>query len=76
MVRAAMKRSRALYQEARRTVFAIVFIHIRCASTLVSSINAVLIIALVNCSSRHANKSSAIVQMIQALVSMPITITV
>jgi serine/threonine protein kinase len=72
--RAAMKRSRALYKRARRTVFAIVFIHIG-APVIASSINAVLIIALVKLFKKDAKESSAIVQTLQELVSMPVTIT-
>jgi hypothetical protein len=71
--RAAMRRSRALYKRARRTVYAIVFIHIG-APIIVSSVNAVLIIALVRLFKKDAKQTSAIVQTMQELVSMPITI--
>ncbi|HXM35077.1 MAG TPA: protein kinase, partial [Pyrinomonadaceae bacterium] len=71
--RAAMKRSRALYKRSRRTVFAIVFIHIG-APILVASISAVLIVAMVKLFKPAESQAPAIVSMIQPLVSLPITI--
>jgi len=71
--RAAMKRSRALYKRARRTVYAILFIHIG-APALVGGISAVLLIALVKLFKPSESQATAIVEMIQPLTTLPITI--
>ena len=69
--RAALKRSRALYKRSRRTVVAVVLIHIG-APSLISACSAVLIVAVVNLFKAH--EGSVAVSMIQSLVSLPITV--
>jgi len=71
--RAAMKRSRALYKRSRRTVFAIVLIHL-CVPILGSIVSTVLLIALAKLFKPGANESSVFVTMGQSLVNLPITI--
>jgi serine/threonine protein kinase len=72
--RAAMKRSRALYKRSRRTVIAIVLIHIG-APILMNTIAALLLVAVVKAlnpaGELHAN---SIVTITQQLISLPITI--
>lgn len=71
--RAAMKRSRTLYKRSRRTVYAIVFIHIG-APILVGGISFVLLIALVKLFKPPAGEGPTIVSMIQPLITLPATI--
>lgn len=71
--RGALKRSRALYKRSRRTVFAIVLIHIG-IPILVSVISALLIVAVVKAVRPHANEAGAMVGMIQQLVILPTSI--
>jgi serine/threonine protein kinase len=72
--RAAMKRSRELYKRSRRTVIAIVLIHIG-APILITTVAALLLVAVVKAinpaGELHAN---SIVTMVQQLISLPITI--
>ena len=72
--RAAMKRSRALYKRSRRTVIAIVLLHIF-APLLINTAAALLIVAVVKAlnpsGTLHANSAVTIAQQ---LVSLPITI--
>jgi serine/threonine protein kinase len=72
--RAAMKRSRALYKRSRKTVFAIVLLHIG-APLLINTVAALLIVAVVKAlnpsGSLHANSAVTIAQQ---LISLPITI--
>jgi len=72
--RAAMKRSRALYKRSRRTVIAIVLIHIG-APFLAQTIVALLLVAIAKALKPdldlHAN---SIVTMSQQVVNLPITI--
>jgi serine/threonine protein kinase len=72
--RAAMKRSRALYKRSRRTVVAIVLLHIG-APILMNTVAALLLVAVVKwinpSGELHAN---SIVTIIQQLISLPITI--
>ncbi|MDQ2920078.1 MAG: protein kinase, partial [Acidobacteriota bacterium] len=74
--RAAMKRSRALYKRSRRTVIAIVLIHIG-APVLMTTVAALLIVAVVKAlnpaGTLHANSAVTIAQQ---FVSLPITILV
>lgn len=72
--RAALKRSRELYKRSRRTVFAIVLIHI-CVPIFVNIVAALLIVAVVKAvnptGTLHANSAVTIAQQ---LVGLPITI--
>jgi len=72
--RAAIKRSRELYKRSRRTVIAIVLIHIG-APFVMNIVAALLIVAVVKAlyptSDLHAN---SMVTIIQQIVSLPITI--
>ncbi|MEK6282214.1 MAG: serine/threonine-protein kinase [Acidobacteriota bacterium] len=72
--RAAMKRSRALYKRSRRTVVAIVLIHIG-VPLLVNTVAALLIVAVVKAlnpsGTLHANSA---VTIIQQLIQLPILI--
>ncbi len=72
--RAAMKRSRALYKRSRRTVIAIVLIHIG-APLLINTVAALLIVAVVKAinpsGTLHANSAVTITQQ---LIALPITI--
>ncbi len=72
--RAALKRSRALYKRSRRTVIAIVLLHIG-APLLINTVAALLIVAVVKAlnptGTLHANSA---VTISQQLVSLPITI--
>lgn len=72
--RAAMKRSRALYKRSRRTVIAIILIHIG-VPLLISSVASLLIVAVAKAinpsGALHAN---SIVTIAQQLISLPITI--
>jgi len=72
--RAAMKRSRELYKRSRRTVFAIVLIHVG-VPVLMNTIAALLLVAVVKAlnpsGTLHANSAVTIAQQ---LISLPITI--
>jgi len=72
--RAAMKRSRALYKRSRRTVIAIVLLHIA-APFVINTVAALLIVAVVKAlnpsGALHANSAVTITQQ---LVELPITI--
>jgi hypothetical protein len=72
--RAAMKRSRELYKRSRRTVLAIVLIHIG-VPLLMNAVAALLLVAVVKAfkpsGDLHAN---SIVTIVQQLISLPITI--
>ena len=72
--RAAMKRSRALYKRSRRTVVAIVLLHIG-APLFINTVAALLIVAVVKAlnptGTLHANSAVTIAQQ---LVALPITI--
>ena len=72
--RAAMKRSRALYKRSRRTVIAIVLIHIG-APVLTQTVVALLIVAVAKAlkpeNDLHIN---SIVTMSQQIINLPITI--
>jgi serine/threonine protein kinase len=72
--RAALKRSRALYKRSRRTVMAIVLIHIG-APVFMTTVAALLIVAVVKAlnpsGTLHANSAVTIAQQ---LVNLPITI--
>jgi serine/threonine protein kinase len=70
---AAMRRARELYRRARRTVIAIVLLHLG-APILVSSVSALIIVAVVKLFKPPANQFSTIVDMVQPLVSLPTTI--
>jgi hypothetical protein len=71
---AAMKRSRALYKRSRRTVWAIVLIHIG-APIFTTTVAALLIVAVVKAlnpgAELHANSAVTITQQ---LINLPITI--
>lgn len=72
--RGAMKRARELYKRSRRTVIAIVLIHIG-APILMNTVAALLLVAVVKAlnpsGALHVN---SIVTIVQQLISLPITI--
>ena len=72
--RAAMKRSRELYKRSRRTVIAIVLIHIG-VPVLVNTVAALLIVAVVKALNPSGTlHSNSAVTIAQQLISLPITI--
>jgi serine/threonine protein kinase len=71
--RAAMKRARELYKRSRRTVIAIVLIHIG-VPILMNSVAALLLVAVVKAiNPAGALRPNSIVAILQQLIALPIT---